>query len=587
MRIMRAGVWVIVGVLVSIVGLAGASPAYADGPAIAVPGTTLLVGVACATATDCVAAGQAGVQTSGVVVSITNGGPGGAQSVSGTNELYGTACSSTTDCLAVGVGNGATEGVVVPITNGTAGASVPVSGTAFLRGVTCWRSTDCVAVGWQVGNYNDGNGRIGVVVPITSGVPGAVEQVTGTLDIDSVACSSGSDCVGVGTGAAAGSGTIVPITDGAAGAAQTLSGTLLLGVSCSTSSDCLAVGASAAGGAAVVPITNGAAGAAEPVSGLNALSGVDCADTSCEAVGWFTAGSTGGAVEISGGTPGTVQPESGTFQLYGVACPTDTGCLATGDNSSNGEGIVTSVSAFVPKTPNKTKAKLTAAFDFLDHFYSFDTLMCLSAADTLLRGGGYDWGDVHAFFDEMCGDAISELVDDFLTFLDPPDNHYRVVARVASAAVPHLRLLPCARVTPARRQLCQALDQAFLGRLAAEQKVLAVSAAIKKTVARDAAAQSAGNQAAVTLQEKKLASLEKQLASAVRTAAKSGVKLVHLLREAGASARVTKSAYAKGVAALYRRLAHRGISNTDVAKILNGKKPPSTPPTLFAALAQG
>ena len=96
-----------------------ADSAWAD-TVTPVSGTTLLAGMACSSASTCVATGQAGSQQTGVVVPITNGSPGSVQSVSGTNELYGAGCASNTTCYAVGTGNTASDGMLVPVKIGRA-----------------------------------------------------------------------------------------------------------------------------------------------------------------------------------------------------------------------------------------------------------------------------------------------------------------------------------------------------------------------------------------------------------------------------------------------------------------------------------
>jgi hypothetical protein len=68
---------------------------------------------------------------------------------------------------------------------------VTVSGTDQLQGVACSSSTTCYAVG-----YN--SSLEGVVVPITSGTPGSAVTVSGTDDLYGVACSSSTTCYAVG-----------------------------------------------------------------------------------------------------------------------------------------------------------------------------------------------------------------------------------------------------------------------------------------------------------------------------------------------------------------------------------------------------
>ena len=594
-------------VLASAVSAGLAAPAWAD-TVTPVSGTTLLAGMACSTSTTCIAAGQAGAQTNGVVVPVTNDTPGGVQQVSGTNELYAAACSSSTSCWAVGVGNNASDGMIVPVTNGTAGGAQDISGTAFLRGVTCASSSSCVAVGWMTGNYNNGAGRIGVVVPITNGTPGGAQQVPGTLDVLGVACSTATSCVGVGSAAPGSSGAIVPITNGTAGGAQTVSA-LLDGVACPTSSDCLAVGDIAGSGnatGAVVPITNGSPGAVEQAQGINNLAGVACPSaTTCEAVGWYATTNTAGVVTITNGTPGAVTSESGAEQLYGVACPSGTGCLAEGETSGNGTGVVASITPGQsgpppppppppkkPATPNKAKARLTALQDGVNVFgleAAFCTVGASSAGAGLALapvGGAQYSGLLFVAGARLCLAAVGRLAGDYKTFIDPPLTDYHDVATVPAAPVGRAATRTCARATGRARVLCERLASAIATLVSDEQNVSSIASAIAKTVARDAAARDAGDQAGVTLQEQALAGLETQFTSARQKAAAAGGRLVKLLRPLGGSGRLPKKLYAKGLALLYKKLSAADVTKTDVASML-GRAPSTTPPNLFTALAHG
>ena len=128
------------------------------------------------------------------------------QTVPGTTQLEGVACPSATICEAVG-DNSSGEGVVVPITSGVPGSAVTASGTGQLYGVACPSTTSCEAVG----TYGDG-----VVVPITSGVPGSAVTPSGTYELDGVACPSTTTCEAVGENSTP-EGVIVLITTSAQG----------------------------------------------------------------------------------------------------------------------------------------------------------------------------------------------------------------------------------------------------------------------------------------------------------------------------------------------------------------------------------
>ena len=302
-----------------------------------VTGTTQLEGVACPSATTCEAVGYNSTPE-GVVVPITSGVPGTPVTVSGTSELLGVACPSATTCEAVGY-NSSDEGVVVPITSGVPGNPVTVSGTEFLNGVACPSTTTCEAVGGTEVTVDSVLVTIGVVVPITGGVPGNPVTVSGTAQLFGVDCPSATTCEAVGATqvtvdtVSTLTGVVVPITSGVPGSPVTVSGTFeLLGVACPSTTTC-----EAGGDGVVVPITSGVPGSAVTASGTGQLYGVACpSTTSCEAVGTY---GDGVVVPITSGVPGTAVTPSGTYELDGVACPSTTACEAVGENSTT-EGVV-------------------------------------------------------------------------------------------------------------------------------------------------------------------------------------------------------------------------------------------------------
>lgn len=196
-----------------------------------------LRGVACASATRCLAVGNNGSR--GVVVVIRNGTPGAATKVAGTGGgLSEVGCSSATSCVAVGgnAARGGGVGVVVPITNGTPGVPTPVAGTRDLSGVACSSATSCVAVGSD-------SRDVGMMVPVTNGIPGAATPVY-NVSLTRVACASATSCVAVANNFFG--GVVVTIRNGIPVAATTSlfnRGFSDLGaVACASATRCLAVG---------------------------------------------------------------------------------------------------------------------------------------------------------------------------------------------------------------------------------------------------------------------------------------------------------------------------------------------------------
>ncbi len=315
-----------------------------------VPGTQFLTGVSCASVTFCVAIGYNPEEP--FVVPITDGVAGAPEAIPGYGQpgtptdmdLNGVTCASTVSCMAVGTGEIPDPpsrimgvGVIVPITNGVPGSVQQVSGVGqigvpdsiIFYGVSCSSATSCVAVGFDT--YLDG-----VAVPITDGVAGSEVPVQ-TYELNSVFCHTSGGCLALGSEGSGSVSVVVPLKNGAlgngGGPVKDSSG--LNSVACRVSSGCLAVG----GDSLVAPMTRKHPGRANPVSGASALNGVACNGTTyCLAVG-SNASNQGVMVRITSETPGIVKTVPGTSGLDGIACPDLDSCLAVGQNAS-GEGVI-------------------------------------------------------------------------------------------------------------------------------------------------------------------------------------------------------------------------------------------------------
>jgi putative hemolysin len=314
-----------------------------------VPGTEFLTGVSCTSVTFCVAIGNNPEEP--FVVPITDGVAGAPEGIPGYGQpgtptdmdLNGVTCTSKVSCIAVGTGEIPDPpsrmmgvGVIVSITSGVPGSVQQVSGVGqigvpdsiIFYGVSCWSATSCVAVGSDT--YLDG-----VAVPITDGVAGT-ELPVQAYQLNSVFCRTSGGCLALGSGPVSGS-VVVPLKNGAlgngGGTVKDSSG--LNSVACRVSSACLAVG----GGSLVAPMTRKHPGRAKPVSGASALNGVACNGTTyCLAVG-SNASNEGAMVRITSEAPGIVQTVPGTSGLDSIACPDPDSCVAVGQNAS-GEGVI-------------------------------------------------------------------------------------------------------------------------------------------------------------------------------------------------------------------------------------------------------
>jgi hypothetical protein len=234
-------------------------------------------------------------------------------------------------------------------------------------------------------------------------------------------------------------------------------------------------------------------------------------------------------------------------------------------------------------------ARLKALLDF-QRVFGFEVGMCAvgaynvagAAALAPVIGAQYS-GQVIVAGAQLCSKSIGRLVGDVKTFIDPPLADYDEVATVPVARSDRVSKRPCSHAT--RNSLRSCLSRAIATLLSADQQVTSVALAIATTVARDAAARDANDQAGVALQEHAISLLETQFSSAQRSVAAAGGQLEELLRHVHGSGRLPKQRYATGLALLYKHLAAAGVTKRDVEAIL-GRTPPTTPPNLLSTLAR-
>ncbi len=320
------------------------------GPTQVIPDVDLK-SLACVSPTSCFAVGSRRSTFEGILLPLTNGVVGPLQAVPGTRILYGVACGSATSCVAVGLDFAGSfppgTAVVVPITDGIAGPPQHLPDAMVLRYVTCPSATSCFALG----RTNDVQG---VLVPITHGVAGPTQVVAGTDYLNAIACPSPSTCVVAGGLNFATGGFVVTVTGGTAGPAQRIAPNLSLdSIACTDTSHCVAVGYGSDGSGGVVAVVDGVAGPYQAVPGVGFLGGVACS-TSCVAVGSDSSFNFDAIVPISGGVPGSAQYTGGASVLWQLACGAG-GCLAVGDGSPGLKG------GFLAIRPAATPALSTLA----------------------------------------------------------------------------------------------------------------------------------------------------------------------------------------------------------------------------------
>ena len=144
----RCRLWLSIGVAVAGAALvphvavaAGISFATPSG----LPPLPALYGIACPSATTCVAVGGAGVAT---VVTTTDGGrTWTAIHVVGITALYGVSCIDATHCVAVGTNGGSSGAAAITRDGHTWSVVAALPSTPPLSSVSCVASSHCMAVG--------------------------------------------------------------------------------------------------------------------------------------------------------------------------------------------------------------------------------------------------------------------------------------------------------------------------------------------------------------------------------------------------------------------------------------------------------
>lgn len=318
-----------------------------------------LQAVSCATASSCVAVGDAYTKAAKkqhtVVADVWNGtrwvstklsSPGGYD-----NELLGVSCAAAGSCEAVGYQESGSSvyGVLAESWNGSAWAVQPTPKIAGQRNGTIEAAAvSCPAVGTceLVGSYQD---KANDTVPLAEGLAGGTWSLQHPIappadyqsDLTAVSCTGVASCTAVGA-QSDGYNTLAEVWDGSAWSTTPTpdtsagGGDHLLGLSC-TSGGCTAVGDSAGTPAeTTLALTEPAGGPwslsapVNPQGALNQqLDGVSCAAGSCEAAGVveeqvLAEGSSGGAWALQS------VPATSNGRGLAVACPAAGACEAVG-----------------------------------------------------------------------------------------------------------------------------------------------------------------------------------------------------------------------------------------------------------------
>ncbi len=270
-------------------------------------GGTLNAGVSCMSPAACVAAGYSYSKNAlGLLGESWNGRRWTVQPVAAPHLSalpYRISCAWRRDCMVVGMRPGG--GTLAEHWNGTTWAAQATPSRGALMGVSCPTSRSCTAVGFTLGLKSLAEHWNG-----TSWSPQSAPSPKQLSQLQSVSCRPAGDCVAVGTAGsasdlplaeryAAGKWSVLPVPDpGPAGSAVELES-----VSCTSATDCMAVGDYSNAGlitdTTVAVHWNGASWrieAAPSPTRFSVLLSVSCTSAAyCVAVGG-TARSAGGAV---------------------------------------------------------------------------------------------------------------------------------------------------------------------------------------------------------------------------------------------------------------------------------------------------
>ncbi len=222
----------------------------------------------------------------------------------------------------------------------TNGGTVAVPNTSALESVSCTSASQCYAVGLAPSNDDEG-----VLVSIRNGKPTSATPEPAFLGLYGIDCPTASTCYAVGYDNSDDADAVTTISNGQAGPANEVEpgqgvGEWLNAISCPTATQCFAVGF-VNYYPAIVPITNGTPGTPVTITdGGNAwyVNGIDCTSVDyCVAVGENST-EQGIVTTLVKGAIGTTQVVPNTENLYGVGCDTQGNCVLTGASTPAPDG---------------------------------------------------------------------------------------------------------------------------------------------------------------------------------------------------------------------------------------------------------
>jgi hypothetical protein len=242
--------------------------------------------LACPPAGSCVSEGEVGDHATTVLSVSRTGRVGHITRVPNANGAFGLACPSANFCLALAQADSpATSAVVIPIRSGVPGA-VEFVADSYLASISCGSRRSCWAFGGNPRRY------VGRIVHIVSGRIVHQYTVPGTM-VGGGSCVSASRCIELGVSPGSrlkvltlDSGRVTHTTRWTAPAPYQADG-----VACQSATDCVVISSASdprtgSGlGGALATVTDGRLGPLQRIKGTIAMYSLTCSPTACFAIG--------------------------------------------------------------------------------------------------------------------------------------------------------------------------------------------------------------------------------------------------------------------------------------------------------------
>jgi hypothetical protein len=288
---------------------------------------------------------------------------------------------------------------------------------------------------------------------------------------------------------------------------------------------------------------------------------------------------TGGEKRYNADQTATIKPQNASDTTTGTISRSVHAVLSTGPGSPPLGGGPASGPPAPPTAAAQTAARMdlrSALDDAAGPCFEEGLPLGLLGAGVLVSGAGpiiggglvVAGGLTAPIAAPLCTAAIERVVADYRTFKDPPVAGIHEAAR--PAAVHAVSLPSCRRYHGRLRTFCSGLRGDDARFVVAVRHTTAVARALETTVGRATAARTAGDSAALALQEKTAQRLSVEFRSAVRAQRSAGAKVAERLRAAHLRYRLSAKQHAAAVRAVLARLAPSAITAAELRPVAGG-----------------